>query len=115
MPNLSHFGLIIDAPGVTPTSRSFRPPSWPPPKDWVCIEDKDGNPVSRYGDPVWDFTPWLGKVTTFSFGDGPKARANGVVIDPVNADLLRRLAALLIWRQRAGLVYGTMLATLRKR
>lgn len=112
MTSLSHFGLAIEAPGVTPTSRSFRPPCWPPPKDWVCIEDKDGNPVSRYGDPVWDFTPWLGKVTTFSFGDGPKARANGVVIDPVNADLLRRLAALLIWRQRAVLTFRTMLQPL---
>ena len=112
--NLSHFGLAVEASGVTPTSRSFRPPSWPPPPDWVCIEDKDGNPVSRYGDSVWDFTPWVGKATTFGFGDGTKTHARGVVIDPVNADLLRRLAALLIWRQRIGLALSTMLLTLRR-
>jgi len=80
----------------------------------VCIEDKDGNPVSRYGDPIWDFTPWAGKAATFNFGDGPKTYAYSVVIDPVNTDLLRRLAALLIWRQRAGLALGTVLTTLKR-
>ena len=114
MTNLSHFGLAIEAPGVTPTSRSFRPPSWPPPRNWVCIEDKDGNPVSRYGDPVWDFTPWVGKATTFNFGDGTKASARGCVIDPANADLLRVLAALLIWRQCAGLALSSVLSTLKR-
>ncbi len=112
--NLSHFGLAIEAPGVAPTSRSFRPPSWPPPRDWVCIEDKDGNPVSRYGDPVWDFTPWVGRTTTFSFGDGAKTHSRGIVIDPDNADLLRRLAVLVIWRQRAGLAFRTTLNTLNR-
>lgn len=99
--NLSHFGLGIDVPYIGPNSRSFRPPSWPPPKDWVCIEDKEGNPVSRYGDQVWDFTPWLGKVLTFNFGDGPKLRARSPVIDQANADLLRQLVAWRIWGPRA--------------
>jgi len=67
--NLSYFGLGVDLPFVGPGARSFSPPSWPPPKDWVCIEDKDGNPVSRYGDHVWDFTPWYGKMLTFSLGE----------------------------------------------
>lgn len=99
--NLSHLGLGIQVPNVGPKSRSFRPPRWPPPRDWVCIEDKDGNPVSRYGDHVWDFTPWAGKTMTFAFGEGPKARPDSPVIDPVNADILRKLVTWRGWGPRA--------------
>jgi hypothetical protein len=106
--NLSHFGLGIQTTSVGPTARSFRPPSWPPPKDWVCIEDKDGNPVSRYGDPVWDFTPWAGKTTTFDFGDGPKVHARSPVIDPANAEILRQFVAWRAWGSRAAPAFKTL-------
>lgn len=86
--NLSHFGLAIDVPFIRPNARSFRPPSWPPPKDWVWIEDAEGNEVSRYGDHIANFTPWVGETTTFDFGDGPKLHARSPVIDPANAELL---------------------------
>lgn len=93
--NLSHFGLGPNVPFISPDSRSFRPPSWPPPKDWACIEDREGNVISRYGDHVWNFAPWDGKTKHFSFGDGPKIRARSPVIDPVNAELLRQLV---VWK-----------------
>lgn len=93
--DLSLFGLGVDLPHVTPSSVTFRPPSWPPEKGWVWVEDRDGKPVSRFGDPIIDLTPWVGKATTFAFGDGPKKRANSVVLDLANADLLRILFA---WR-----------------
>lgn len=99
--NLSHFGLANAVPFIGTNSRSFRPLSWPPEKDWVCIEDKGGNVVSRYGDHVWDFTPWYGKTLTFSFGDGPKLHARSPVIDPANAELLRQLVAWWCWGPRA--------------
>lgn len=99
--NLSHFGLGIQTSSVGPTARSFRPPSWPPPKDWVCIEDRNGNPVSRYCDPVWDFTPWAGKKISFAFGDGPKREARSPVIDPANAEILRQLVTWRAWGPRA--------------
>lgn len=99
--NLSQFGLGIDVPFIGTNSRSFRPPSWPPAKNWVCIEDKDGNAVSRYGDHIWDFTPWHGKTLTFNFGDGPKRCTHSPVIDPANAELLRQLVAWRCWGTRA--------------
>jgi hypothetical protein len=93
--DLSLFGLGIDLPHITPSSVSFRPPSWPPPKGWVWVEDKDGKPVSRFGAPDIDLTPWFGKITTFAFGDGPQKHGRSVVMDSANADLLRILFA---WR-----------------
>jgi hypothetical protein len=100
--SLSHFGLGLDVPFIEPnSSRSFCPPSWPPPKDWVCIEDKGGNAISHYGDSVWDFTPWCRRSMKFSFGDGPKLNARSPVIDPCNAEILRQLVAWRAWGPRA--------------
>lgn len=107
--NLSHLGLGLDVPFVGPNSRSFRPPIWPPPKDWVCIEDKNGNAISHYGDHFWIFTPWYGKVLTFNFGDGPKIHAKMSVIDPANAELLRQLVAWRIWGPRAASAVNTLI------
>ncbi len=107
--NLSHFGLAINTSSVAPTGQSFRPPSWPPPKDWVCIQDKDGNPVSRYGDFVWDFTPWAGRRLTFNFGDGPKQNARSPIIDPANAEILRQLIAWRAWGPRAALAVRSLI------
>lgn len=108
--DLSQFALGLDLPHVGPSSQSYRPPSWPPPKDWVCVEDKDGNPVSRLGDHELDLTPWFGKKTTFSFGDGPKQHARSVVIDPINADILRDLFVLRAWGPRAARAPRTVLS-----
>lgn len=97
---LDHLGLAMDTPLAVPTSGAFRPPSWPPPKDWVCIEDKDGKAVARYGDHQWNFWPWAGKNVTVNFGDGPKLNARSHSIDPSNAELLRRLVTWWGWGPR---------------
>lgn len=107
--NLTHLGLGLNVPFIEYTSRCFRPPSWPPPKDWVCIEDKDGNAVSRYGDHLWNFTPWCGKVLTFNFGDGPKLHARSAEIDPANAELLRQLVTWRAWGARAAIAVRTLI------
>jgi hypothetical protein len=112
--NLSQFGLSIDAPCIGPNSTSFRPPIWPPPKDWVCIEDKEGNAVSRYADQVWNFTPWCGKTLTFSFGDGPKIHVRSSVIDPANAELLRQLVAWRSWGPRGAPTIASLLENFAK-
>lgn len=106
---LSHFGLGIKTSSVGPTARSYRPPSWPPPKDWVCVEDKDGNPVSTYGDRSWNMTPWVGKTTNFDFGDGPKLHAASPVIDPPNAEILRQLVTYRCWGPRAAPAVQTLI------
>lgn len=98
--NLSHFSLGLNVPFIGPNSRSFRPPSWPPPKEWVCIEDKYGNAVSRYGDHIWDLSTWHGRVMNLDFGDGPKTHTRSIVIDPTNAELLRQLVVWRVWGPR---------------
>lgn len=99
--DLTRFALAIDTPLAIPTSQAYRPTSWPPQRDWVCVEDKDGNAVSRWGDPVWDLYPWAGINMPLNFGDGPKIRRSSPVIDPANADLLRLVTTWRIWGPRA--------------
>lgn len=99
MVSLDELGLRIKVAFVTPSSRSFRPPSWPPPRDWVCIEDAKGNAVSRWGDPIWDLTPWAGRKLLLNFGDGAKL-FNSTPIDRDNADLLRLLVTWRLWGPR---------------
>ena len=112
--NLSHFGLALNVSNIGLNSRCFRPPNWPPPADWVCIEDKEGNAVSRYGEPIWDFTPWCGKTYTFNFGDGPKVSVRSSVIDPANAELLRQLVAWRAWGPRAAASVLTLIGFAKK-
>lgn len=108
--NLSHFGLGIDVPYISPSARSFCPPSWPPPKDWVCIEDKNGNAISRYGDHVWDFTPWLGKIVRFNFCNGKKTKHGALSIDHENAELLRQLVVWRGWKDRPAITASTLIS-----
>lgn len=100
--SLDQLGLALDTPLAVPTSRAYRPPSWPPPRDWVCIEDSEGNAVSRWGDPVWYLWPWTGKNDTFNFGDGPKLNSRSPVIDPANADVLREVVGWRLWGPYGG-------------
>lgn len=99
MPLLDRYGLAIKAPFIVPVSRSYRPPSWPPPRDWVCVEDADGYAVSRWGDPIWRLDPWAGRSCTINFGDGPQL-TNTTPIDHDNADLLRLLVTWRGWGPR---------------
>jgi hypothetical protein len=85
---LSELGLAIDSPLAVPDAPNYRPPSWPPQRDWPVIVDAVGQVVSRWGDAVWRLDPWAGKPLTLNFGDGP-AKKYAAVIDPANADLLR--------------------------
>ncbi|MGN6827083.1 hypothetical protein [Paucibacter sp. M5-1] len=97
--NLQEFTIGIESGLVTPTSRNYRPPSWPPPRDWPTVIDKDGVVVSRWGDPRWDLAPWAGKPGGLNFGDGVAGRAER--LDAENADLMRMVATWLIWGPRA--------------
>ena len=84
---LEQTGLAIKSPLITPTSRNYRPPSWPPPRDWVVVEDAEGRPISYYGDSVWRLDLWAETPMSLNFGDGPVS--NTSQIDRANADLLR--------------------------
>lgn len=85
---LSELGLSIDSPLAVPGAPNYRPPSWPPLRDWPVIIDAAGQVVSRWGDAIWRLDPWARKRVTLNFGDGP-AKKIVASIDPANADLLR--------------------------
>ena len=105
----SQLGLAVKTPYPNfPASQSYRPPSWPPPRDWVCVEDKDGKPVSRWGDPVWDLSPWAGSKLLLNFGDGPKLISRSIEIDRQNADLFRIAITWRVWGFRGIRAVGTI-------
>lgn len=107
---------IIRATWITEESPSFQPPSWPPPPDWPVSEDKDGNVLSRYGDHIWDLSPWSGRSFKLNFGDGPVSRQSDP-IDAANANLLREAITYRLWGPRPIQAAATVLcifSTLRK-
>lgn len=87
---LPELGLGIDSPLAVPDAPNYRPPCWPPQRDWPVILDADGQVVSRWGDAIWRLDPWARKRVTLNFGDSPTKRS-AAAIDPVNADLLRTI------------------------
>ena len=47
--NLQECTIGIESQLVTPASLNYRPPSWPPPRDWPVVIDRNGVVVSRLG------------------------------------------------------------------
>ena len=107
MDTLEQLGLAINSPLVTPSSRNYRPPSWPPPRDWVVVEDAQGNVICRWGDSVWRLDLWTGKPTSLNFGDGLVTHTTK--IDRANADLLRLLVTWRLWGHRGARTVSTLL------
>lgn len=90
--NLAYLGLAIDSPSVTSEAKNFRPPSWPPPYDFPIVIDAAGRVISRYSDPIWNFTLWAKKSVILNFGDGPQ----GIGLHSIthdNANLMRQIVA----------------------
>ncbi|WP_157991362.1 hypothetical protein [Caldimonas tepidiphila] len=98
--------LKVDAPAVTEAAVNYRPLTWPPARDWPVVLDKEGLVVSRWGDPIWDLTPWSGKPYQLNFGDGGAETAGTVIAE--NADLLRLAMGWLIWGPRGYRAAGTI-------
>ena len=93
------FGLSSTFSAISPDHRSYRPTSWPPPLDWVISEDENGDVVSRWGDPIWDFSHWARRRVRFYFeaahpGTGKKP------LDRENANLLRLVVTWRLWGPR---------------
>lgn len=89
---LAQYGLAIESRVVSPDAINFRPPTWPPGRDFPIVVDDQGIVISRYGDPVWDLRPWAKKAAILNFGDG-EPRKRTPCLSPVNADLLRQVSA----------------------
>ncbi|WP_157991571.1 hypothetical protein [Caldimonas tepidiphila] len=105
--NLQELTLKVGSATTSPALPNYRPPSWPPPRDWPVVIDKEGAIVTRWGDPIWDLSPWEGRPFQLNFGDGEKA-GRGEGLDRENADLLRLVVTWLAWGPR-GAGKGTTL------
>lgn len=106
---LEVFGLRQTSDWMTPQHRSFRPPAWPPPRDWVVSEDRNGTVLSRWGDPVWDITPWAGRSMILDFGDdATQTTRKAKPLSADNADLLRMIATWRMWGIKATSTANTL-------
>lgn len=86
---------VKDAP-VGADCGSYRPPSWPPPNDWVVSEDAQGNALSRWDGDHWDFSAWAGTTFKLDFAGG-RHGASAPVLGQENQSVLRLLATWMIW------------------
>lgn len=92
---------------MTPDHGCYRPPRWPPPAEWVVSEDALGKPLSRWGDPSWDFSAWAGTSYRLDFAGG-RHRRSGSALCPKNQHLMRLLATCLIWGRRGPKSWDTL-------
>jgi len=101
-------GLQINSPLAVPAALNFRPPTWPPPKDFPVCLDAHGSVKARYGDTTWDLSPWAGTPCAVTFEGSIKSAK---VLSSDNAALLRLIAAWWLW----GPVGVQKASTLQKR
>lgn len=89
---------LIKAP-ISAGEVCYRPPSWPPPENWVVSQDRHGNAVSLWRDPFWDFSSWAGANLKLDFAGGRHSRS-AQRLSPANQHILRLLTTWLIWGPR---------------
>lgn len=102
MNDLQEMTIGVETLLITPESPNYRVPSWPPPRDWPVVVDKNGEVISRWGDARWNLTPWAGHSVSLNFGDGERrAGREAAGLDTENANILRMLATWLLWGPQA--------------
>ena len=107
MVDVHEFGLHPRPSPTTSDSPCYRPPSWPPPADWIVSLDGQGNPLSRWGDPAWNFSPWVGRSFVLDFAGGGGGNS-APPLGPQNQDLMRLLATWMIWGPRGDRAWRTV-------
>jgi len=105
--SLMDFGLQLPTGHVSSELECYRPPDWPPPNDWVVSLDVSGEPVSCWGDDMWDFSAWVGKPYKLDFAGG-RHRRSAPSLSLQNQQVLRLLATWVIWGPRAGKSWATL-------
>lgn len=100
---LQEFTIGIESELVTPASPNFQLPSWPPSREWPVVIDKNGEVVSRWGDPKWNLAPWAGHKLTLNFGDGQARKGRQAeALSSENAHVMRIIATWLVWGRHQG-------------
>lgn len=107
--DLNNFYIKLDIPMATPGYENFHLKSWPPKPDFPVVIDKAGSVVSRYNDPHWNISVW-GRQPRILYFESSRAKSKLPPIDKVNADMLRRVTAWIIWGYRGARNASTLFA-----
>lgn len=105
--DLQEFGLPAPLAPIAPDSDCYRPPKWPPPSDWVVSTYADGEPLSLWRDPFWEYTPWAGMTFKLWFDPEPTDRRREP-LTPTNSNLLRLATTWMIWGPRGPRAWVTL-------
>lgn len=106
-PSVLELAFRIPSSAVTPTHQSFRPPHWPPPTDWPVSFDANGNVLSTWGQPRWDFSYWAGRTLILDFAGGRHA-SSGKPLSLENQEVLRLLTTWMMWGPRGPGSWNTL-------
>lgn len=106
-PSVLDLAFRIPSSAVTPTHQSFRPPHWPPPTDWPVSFDANGNVLSTWGQPRWDFSYWAGRTLILDFAGGRHA-SSGKPLSLENQEVLRLLTTWMMWGPRGPGSWNTL-------
>ncbi|MEN1973239.1 hypothetical protein WCE34_13060 [Luteimonas sp. MJ204] len=102
----AHFTFLVSGPGVDhigQDSLCYRLPAFPPPEDFPVMVDRDGQPISRYGDSKWRIGSKL-----FNFGKVPSPA--GLSLDDANSELLKRCLCWFMYGDRRAVGVTTLAA-----
>lgn len=91
---------------IDTSSQSYRPPSWPPPADWVVTIDSHG-PKSRFRDGLWDFSASVGRTAKLDIAGGRHKRS-ATPLSAKNQDLLRLVAVWIFWGPWSAFAWSTL-------
>lgn len=97
---LETLGLRLKSFNPDGKSDSYRPPSWPPPRDWVITRNRQGQVLSKWGDKRWNMTTWGNKLSFLDF-EHIRGRSASRSIDSNNADILRLAITWKLWGPHA--------------
>lgn len=103
------YRLSIDSPLANESAPNFRLPTWPPPREFPVVIDRNGRVVSRYGDAIWDLSVWDKVPKLVNFGDGPQPERYSQ-ISTINADTFRMVVAWWLWGPRGVFMAGTLVS-----
>jgi len=107
--------LVFRMPNVEINVKNecYRPKEWPPNPDWVVSLDASGNPLSRWKNSEWDFSPWVGKTYKLDFAGG-KSQIDAPALGLQNQNILRLLTTWLLWGLRGPQSWTTLRDSFRK-
>lgn len=104
--SLMEFGFHVNKGFVLAGHPCYRPPHWPPPRDWAVSMGPGDSVLSVWGSAEWNFSHWAGMTLVLDFAGG-KHRCSKP-LSHENQDALRLLTTWLIWGTRGAKSWNTV-------